>query len=302
MSIEVPANWKLPDSWTSRDPAENARLLELASRTASAALRGEDDVAEAIREFIPCDDRGGERGHRLLHFEAPGVQRRMDLLVAVDTSDVVHRETVDDFVWRVKTGANADTVNAAMFVALRAPVPYRMHTALETVEVPEHNKRVPVLWLSTASKHALQSGSLFMLRLFELEAREVLRRACEDHEDVSQDMEVVRSGLPGIVEFVDEQLSSIDENVKLLEQATSLAHSQRRALQKLAPACDRMKRQLHFLCNPMEEACRVYLDTIERKQKSHINLSDVPTTQRALISRVGGIARVKECLSGSEVR
>tara|TARA_B100000524_G_scaffold326214_1_gene209582 strand:- start:685 stop:852 length:168 start_codon:yes stop_codon:yes gene_type:complete len=43
----------------------------------------------------------------------------------------------------------------------------------------------------------------------------------------------------------------------------------------------------------MDEACRIYVDTRQKKQKTRINLSDVAMTQRPIIARAGGIARVK---------
>lgn len=283
--------------------AENERLAASAPAKALSQQEfgkvAEEEVAEAIREFVPCEvedvAHGGGHGDRLIHIESSVVKRRMNLFLEVKNCKDVRRDEVDRFLAQVRRDAASDAINAAMFVSLKAgaSIPYRMHTSLELIEIPEHNKRVPVLMLHAGSRQAIQSACTSLLKFFEYEAREAMRRACEEHDDVSADFELMKHNLPALVEYVDRQAEALDAQAKALETALGLVHRQKQDLGNVSLASDKMKRHVSFLGDPMDEACRIYVDTRQKKQKTRINLSDVAMTQRPIIARAGGIARVK---------
>lgn len=314
VQLRVPRDFELPSFWKQIRPSETAHLLaavpnmdepagdldEALGGGGDAAARqriADRDVDAAIREFLPSHSpkTPSRAGLVLLSVETSVADVPMNMLVRSHCADRVSIDDRDAFLGEVREAVRSGRANAALFVSTSADahLPFMQHTSLQTIEVAGANRTVPVLWVHPRSKRTLQCAATMLARIFEYEARETMRRACDEIADAAYELGIVKQTLPKLVDFIE---LTAAENAKRAEalaaavQSSSLAQSE---LDAVSTSVQKLRRHLSFLGDPMRDACDIYAGVCRKKQKASVNISEIATGHRNLFARVGGIARVK---------
>ncbi len=270
----------------------------------------EEEVSGAIQEFIPCEiedvSYSGKHGDRLIRYDCKLTNVTMELFLEVKNQKDLRKDEIDRFIKQVRQDAIDGRINCAIFLSLKTKtIPHRMHTEIETIDIP-NGKKLPVLWLATASKTCIQSSIVYMIALFESIHRENLLQESSDCNslEVHNEFNVLKESIPDLLAYIDRQDSHIISQMKLAQDLLDDLRNQRDELNDVSLKCSRIKKNSSFLVDPEEEAIRMVTEVRNSKDKAlqKINKSDFVISQRKTIEKAGGIARVRSLVEEREKR